>query len=73
MELQYAENASLSLDLLIVIRTLQQILSRKKDEAALRTSQNILTRHVQISLVRDKPSREERAAHFGPQSVRTPE
>lgn len=49
MELQYAENASLSTDLLILVRTLQQIFSRKKDGAALQTSRNILSRHAHIS------------------------
>jgi lipopolysaccharide/colanic/teichoic acid biosynthesis glycosyltransferase len=73
LELQYAENASLSLDLLIVIRTLQQILSRKKDEAALHTSQTILTRHTQISLARIQPARDESGPRFGPQAVKMPE
>ena len=45
LEMQYAENASLSTDLLIILRTLQQIFSRKKDQAALRTSRSILARH----------------------------
>jgi lipopolysaccharide/colanic/teichoic acid biosynthesis glycosyltransferase len=49
MELQYAENASLATDLLIIMRTMQQIFSRKKNEAVLRTSQSILARHSRIS------------------------
>jgi len=46
MELRYAQNASLTSDLLIILRTADQIFSRKKEESALRTSRSIVARYA---------------------------
>jgi lipopolysaccharide/colanic/teichoic acid biosynthesis glycosyltransferase len=48
MELRYAENASLASDLLIILRTADQIFSRKKEESALRTSRSIVAHYAKL-------------------------